>query len=70
MYVLEMGQGFSGLDGFIIWKTFGGIDTGMEIQHLISKPDCNSLETKIQKTGLNISQPPTAEMANSLSLIL
>lgn len=69
--MLETGQGFSGrkhsysgLNDLIIWKTFGGIDTGIEIQHLIRKPDYNSLETNIQKTGLNISQPPTAAMAN------
>lgn len=53
----------SGLDGFIIWKMFGGVDTDIEIQQLLSKCGYNSLEKKILMTGLHISQPPTAEMA-------
>lgn len=59
---------FSYVDHVIAWN--GGIETGIEIQCLILKLDYNSLETKIQSSGLAISQawgPAMAEQPISNS---
>lgn len=59
-----------GRAGFIIWKTFSDNNTNFDIQDIVRKPGYNLLETKIQKKGLKISQPATAEIAGKPIIIL
>lgn len=60
----------NGLDDFTIRKTFRGSKTGIDIQHIVSKPGYNLLEIKIQKKDFNIIQILTAEITKKSIIIL